>query len=561
MKKIFFLLSLVLIIISCLKNEINDPESSLTYRSRTDIYAKLGVAQNDITVNNGILKFKDQNTLDMVRQKLEILRNDTAFVAEYLSSLELTDADEELQNFPWEPALAYFASFFNGFYPLGQAEEARKKQFLIGGGDPVNFSDHFIDNEIWQYLFNNKCEIQVGDKIIKKTDNHNQLVILNNDMNSVNLLRNNPDAYLSQIIENTFFLNDKVWEDVALYKRLTGERDDEFFNPRWDPSGCTVEIKTISFGNDKYRFIALAYDQDIANYKWTIYNSSNLIVYQANGPKLSIDVTLPPTYAYYTVVVEASSADKTCVATDEEVVTITDCNCNFDFEIHNPDILWIDGQHQDHFWIRLTGLNYNCNYDVSINWGDGTNTQYNNVSQSTIIEHDYIANPNVFIPNGVKSYTICVFVKNTTTHCNKSLCKNIDAGCGYRVPDIDGEHVYSPSPEQKFVYELIMDYKNFYESNTYIRVAATNYVYKWPKWWTTKADKIEYKFSICKPTTYCSSYNDIGTPDGFVTNKSKLREDIWWEDTEDVSVKPNYASVDFHATDLGAKFGPYRLHW
>ena len=187
-------------------------------------------------------------------------------------------------SFPWEPALAYFASFFNGFYPLGQAEETREKQFLIGGGDPVDFDDHFIANEIWQYLFNNKSEIQVGDKVIKKTYNHNQLVILNNDMNSVNLLRNNPDAYLSQIIQNTFLLNDKVWEDVALYKRLTGERDDEFFNPRWDLTGCTVEIKTVSFGNDKYRFIALAYDQDIVNYKWTIINSSGLIVYRANGP-------------------------------------------------------------------------------------------------------------------------------------------------------------------------------------------------------------------------------------------------------------------------------------
>ena len=279
------------------------------------------------------------------------------------------------------------------------------------------------------------------------------------------------------------------------------------------------------------------------------------------GLKLYIDVTLPPTHAYYTVYVEASSADKTCVATDEEVVTINDCNCNFDFELHNPDILMNGAAHLDHYWIRLTGLNYNCNYDVNINWGDGTTTQYNNVSQSTIIEHDYIINPNLNVPNGVNSYTVCVFVKNKTTHCNKSLCKNIDAGCGYRVPDIEGEHVYSPNPEQKLIYKLIIDYKNFYESDTYIRVAATNYIYKWPKWWTAKANKIEYEFSICKPTTYCSEYNDIGTPGNSVTNKSKLREDIWWEDTDDVTVKPNYVSVDFHVTDLGAKFGTYNLHW
>jgi hypothetical protein len=562
MKKIYLLLSLILIIFSCSKNEINDAESSLNYRSRTDIFSKLGIAQNDVIVNNGILKFKDQNTLNTIRQNLEILRNDTAFITEYLSSLGFTDADEESEAYPWEPALAYFASYFNGFNPLGKAEELREKQFLINGGDPVDFNDHFINNEIWQYLFNDKLEIQVGDKILKKIDNHNQLVILNSDMNSVNLLRNNPDVYLSQIIENTFLINDKVWEDVALYKRLTNERDDEYFNPRWDPTDCSVEIKTISFGNDKYRFVALAYNQNIVNYKWKIYNSSNLLVYQANGPKLSIDVTLPPTYAYYTVVVEASSADNSCVATDEEVVTITDCNCNFDFILNNPDIHMNGAAHLDHYWIRLTGLNYTCNYDVTVNWGDGTTNTYQNVSQNTIIEHDYIINTNPnSIPNGVKSYNVCVFVRNTTTHCNKSLCKNIDVGCGSKVPDIYGWKVYSSSPQQKFYYELEMDYKNLFEAQTTIRAIAKNYVHKYGKWWTAKADKIEYKFSICRPTYNCSEYGNPYPLEGSELNKSKLSHDIWSVSTSEVTVKPNYVSGDFYVTDLGQKFGPYNLHW
>ena len=151
---------------------------------------------------------------------------------------------------------------------------------------------------------------------------------------------------------------------------------------------------------------------------------------------------------------------------------------------------------------------------------------------------------------------------NSDIHCSKYKTANIVVGCGYHVPDLKDTKTYSSNPKQKLVYELIMDYPNLFaiNANTELEIKATNYVKKYGVWWKTKADKIEAVFSICKPTIDCTEY---GNPYIYwhIENDSQLNEDVGKWDTDDVTVKPNYVSVDYYVTDLGSTFGPYNLHW
>ena len=477
-------------------------------------------------------------------------------MTQYLNSIGLTWQNENDENFPQEPALEGFASYFNGFNPIGKIEEEKEKQFIYKKGDSFN--------KIWQYLLNDKLEIQIGEIIFKFINKENFFIILDNDLESLDILRSKNDLLDGSYIRNTFFINTNVLEDKALLYRLTKFEDKGFFEKYWDPNDdCKVEIVIIPYDNDIYRIYAISYSKKIKNYHWKIYNNHGIKVVDKDTHSGIIDVHLTSNnVSSYNVYLEAYSRDKSCIAKDMQTISVDNCDCNYDFNIRNTDYYYDRGAEFDVFRINLTGVDYSCGYDLLVNWGDGTTEVYHNISNNTDIKHYYILNPNSpnNLPNGTTEFN--VVVKLIGSSCKKFRSKKILVGCGDKVSDIHGEKEYQSNPRRKLVYELEMDYAWFLQSYTYFNIKATNKKKFFGFWKKTKAKKLEADVLISRITFDCSQYSDLGKPLFVEDNKSKLRvmADIF--DTKDVTVKPGYVSVDFYVTgDNNIKHGPFNLTW
>ncbi len=557
MKKLYIIKFLLLVLFfslnSCTKDSIKDsPIDDVKIENRSeDIYDKLGIAPTDLTVFNGdMLWFKDKQTFINVMDALEDLRNDSVFVADYLNSLGLTENDEDSLIYPWEPALASFASNFEGFNALGTEEENREKQFYLNGGNPSDFDDHFILNEVKQYMLNDKLEVKVGDYIYKMVDRFNQYVIRNDDITALNTLRNSSNLLNEPLIENAILLNSSIIEDLSLYKRLTGDLDQGFFNRYFGgPPPCSVSINMTKFkGANKYRFIAVTNNPTMTDYTWTITDATGQVVYSHNGyMDIWFDWT-PPNNNYPFTVSVVGKGDENCKATDQVIIENA-CNCGFDFYL-------TEYSDANHFTIYFKGVEPCNGLNLQVDWGDGTvQNYYSGDAQPYHVysEEDALVNVDV-----------CVTL-TTDTGCNTTICKTIYTGCGLEPPFKHKENEYysQSNKRRKLKYYLYVDYPGIFSTDG-IRTKAKskNYYKTWFGWYRTKADKLEINYIDnskiiydCQDIVFCW----YGCEN---TNKSILNCSCSVAVQADiVTVKPGYVTAEFFVTEFGHRYGPYYLKW
>ena len=513
----------------------------------SDIYSKLGITMNDMSVYNGdMLSFKDKETFIQVMDALDELRNDSAFINEYLLSIGLTDANEDSIAYPWEPALASFASNFPSITFLGTSEENREKQFYINGGSPSDFDRHFIKNVVKQYLLNDKLEVKVGDYIYKLVDRFNQYLILNDDINALTVLRNSNDLLSQPVLENALLINSSIIEDIALYKRITGDTGGDFFERYWGDPPCKVEIQADHFvGTNKYRFIARTVNIDLTVFDWEIKDATGAVVYSNSGGSLIINWTVPNNNYPFTVTLIASGK-KGCVATDTYVIDNA-CDCSFDFSVYEYGV--------NNFTVYFIGVEPCDGLNLEVDWGDGTVGNYNSGSINPYHHYtDYSI---------LTKKEICITL-TTDTGCNNTKCKTIFTGCGFEPDDIDAENEYHPDyPRRKAKYELYVDYPGIFSSDaTRVIGEVRNYAKNWFWWYKTKADKLEVDWVNdsrviweCSDMVFCW-YGDSNT------NKSKLKSTCSHSVSDDkVTVKPGYVTGDFYVTECGDRYGPFTLGW
>jgi len=535
--------------ISCNKEAVNiSSDNEFIELRRSSIFNKLGVNNNDLSVYNGdMLYFKDNATFIKVMDALDSLRDDSVFVNKYLLSIGFTDADEDSVAYPWEPALASFATNFPEITFLGTSEENREKQFYLDGGNPANFDKHFIRNVVKQFLLNDKLEVKVGAYIYKLVDRFNQFLIRNDDINALNTLRNVNDLKSAPFIENTILLNSSILEDIALYKRLIGDKDSDFFENYWASPPCKVEIQVDRFeGTNTYRIIARTNNILMDEFTWEIKDATGTVVY-SNTNDGWFKWTAPNNNYPFTITVEVPGG-KGCIASDTYVIDNA-CDCTFDYYVEE---YW----EANNFKIYFKGVHTCDGLNLQVDWGDGTVQNYS--SGSEIPYHHYS-------DNSVLNLTkICVTL-TTNTGCNNTICKTIFTGCGFEPPDKEGEDEYHPdSPRRKIEYELYVDYPGFFSTDaTRVIGEIRNYAKNWFWWYKIKTDKLEVKWVnnskviwSCSEIEFCD-YGDSNT------NKKRLKATCASSvyDDEIVTVKPGYVTAEFYVTYDGDRYGPFTLGW
>ena len=85
------------------------------------------------------------------------------------------------------------------------------------------------------------------------------------------------------MIKNAVFINKRVVEDLALYKKMTGEYDDEFAESHFgSPDECTIDLLITNYPNsDDFRFWGIANNPAVTEYHWLVVDNTGQIVVDA----------------------------------------------------------------------------------------------------------------------------------------------------------------------------------------------------------------------------------------------------------------------------------------
>lgn len=417
-----------LFIVSCSKSELDKEfmlDSQLNQRSENDLFGKLGISQNDLKLFNGdMLWFKNKSVFKNVKSSLDSLQKDNEVIQDYLNSRGLESSKENPFASLWNPALSYFESNFEGFNSLGNYEESNAKQFYKDNGALANYeSSAFLYDKSLQFMFNDKYEVKIGDFIYKLVNRECLYLIVNDDMESLNTLRNS-DLMKAPLVKNAVFINKQVVKDLALYKKITGEYGDTVANDLGYPP-CEVDLLVVNFPeSNMFRFFAIANIPNVTQYTWLITDNTGQTVYSNTTSLPFIDWTPPSNNFPFTVTV-AISDGKDCIASDSEVITSA-CNCDFDFSIIRDD---------NCVALQFQGIETDClGFGLTVDWGDGTVENYSNIDD---IKHCY-SNPSEY-----QEFDICVSL--TTEGCNNPpSCKTIELGCGINISHLKVTKFYAP---------------------------------------------------------------------------------------------------------------------
>ncbi len=538
---------------SCNKDLLTGKEigEKIILRSSGDYFA---FETNDVSLVNGMLYFEDSMTLRKVIESLESLNKDSVFISNYLTELGL-DEDDYLENdYPWNPAFQKFNERF-GFNSLGKVEEQREKTFLKNGGDPANFDYHFIKSDLRKFLLNQELEVRVGDNITKEVNEDIFYLIINNDLDALNKLREATDLTMYPDIKDVLRVNGKILDDINRFDRYIGHIYKEEEGAA--PPECFLSLRKENIGTNIIRIYA-KYNTlfNAKHFQWKITDASGYIVFTSNQ-KGFIDFEKPIPYNgpynvslsvdfYFNGIYICEGKDdrdfdfpdeNPCVGLSPQLLMKGDIN-GWDFEVYIPD------------WNGY-------NYDVTWDFGDGTIVQGNYVDNHYIF-HDF-EDSDYF----TESHEVCVTLtwNGSQYACQVIVCKTLDL-CGQQMMEPFESTLYKP--KDKLEYELYIDRAGIlYDYDKMVAKSKNYHFYQtWllDFWWRKDAKALRINHVANPVKINCKNENkqlDLGINNSYVLyNELNFLKNSYFT-TSSGSSFANFWVYD----DNNTMYGPYHLSW
>jgi hypothetical protein len=377
----------------------------------------------DVSVEQGVLCFKDSATLERVLSSISLLEGDSAFYHDYKASIGILPNSSEDEEFPYMAAYHAFGQRFSNFYTYYEKTEDAEVLFLENGGSPSDIPENDIQNENLQVILNEYKEVKIGNLIYKYLNEDQFFVITANDFDQLSVLRSLTDPFSAKQRRNTTLIDSRVLEDLAIYKEIIKNSNQESGGP------CEASIQTFKTAPNTYKIVntSIFYNCSQQNVSWKITDGNDNIIFTSSITDY-FTYTIPDN-TILPVKVTITVSGQCC--TDSEQVTLVASNepgsepC--DNSIGNGFSLSIkDEVKMEDFLFVINGLIPAGigNFGVSWNFGDGSPVEIK--QNSTLAAHHYI------FPSGVMPYTVTVLI-TWGNGCFKEIKLTFEAGCGVQT--------------------------------------------------------------------------------------------------------------------------------
>jgi hypothetical protein len=373
----------------------------------------------DVSVEQGLLNFKDSATLNRVLASISLLEADSAFYHDYKSSIGVFDNSPKDDEYPYMAAYHAFSQRFSNFYTYYEKVENDEVAFLENGGSPGDIPVNDIDDEDLQVILNQYKEVKIGNLIYKYLNEDQFYVITANDFSQLPVLRSLVDPFSAKQLKNTRLIDTRVKEDLVLYKKIVDGSNSDNYAP------CEASLQTFMTAPNTYMIVNTSrfYNCSQQNISWTITDGNSNILYTTSGTEY-FSYTIPANPVLPVKVTVTVSG--TC-CTDSEQVTLLSasspgsgpCNDNLGFSLSIKDY----SSNGETYLFEINALSTSGigNYNVTWNYGDGSPTELKtNVASAS---HHYV------FADGIMTYTVKALI-TWGNGCSQEVILTFEAGCG-----------------------------------------------------------------------------------------------------------------------------------
>lgn len=413
---------LALMIYACRKelpslNHSNSNSIAVQDRDNLDYFS---MTSTDISVQNGMLCFKDSVTFMRALESLLQLSSDSAYVDQVLRERGINPEVDTFM-YPKCPVYDKFNARF-GFTSLRHIKEQEN-----------NNQRQIIEGNLLESIYNQYLEVKVGNLIYRPYNEDVMFVISNNDNSVLSDIRAAADPLSIPVRPNFYIINLATQEGVDELDNLKEMAE----------SGCILDFGIERIGTNVLRFTAAPFSIVL---RWSVTdNLGNLL---GTAKEISVyDFTVPanlPTNAYPLKI--TLFGDEPCLGKKVSKSTHLN-NCLFTtvgISTTPANTMLIDDNESNTYDFSLSGIGSISGspsgqtlapgHSILWDFGDGTPPV---TTTNRTVSHTF---PKI-LDQPILQFRVCAVL--ITPNCSQTICATVNVGCGRIPPRI--EKVYSVS--------------------------------------------------------------------------------------------------------------------